>query len=171
MVEVLIADPESPESQLLLAALSARLQQITGSSGAASFQVSDVQVEGACFVIARQSDGQAVGCGALRPLEPGVAELKRMFAMPGSKGVGSTILGFLEHKACEFGYNQLWLETRKVNLHAVSFYQRHGYHPIASFGRYIGRTEAICLGKLLTLVPHRQEAKLQPTGSRINEAD
>lgn len=158
-MQVEVADPESPEAQQLLESLSATLQQITGSGGAASFDVSDVKVERACFVIARSSAGAAVGCGAIRPLEPGVAELKRMFALPGSKGAGKAVLEFLESKASEFGYGQVWLETRKVNERAVSFYLRHRYQAIASFGRYIGRPEAICLGKHL---PSLQTGAAEP---------
>src|SRR5689334_11723402 len=117
-VKVELADPESPEAQQLLAGLSQTLQQITGSSGAASFDVGDVRVEGACFAVGRSASGVAVACGALRPLGPGVAEIKRMFALPGSKGAGSAVLAFLEQKASQFGYGQVWLETRRVNLRA-----------------------------------------------------
>ncbi|MGM9486986.1 GNAT family N-acetyltransferase [Ideonella sp. YS5] len=146
---VSIADPASPEARQLLTALSSTLQQITGSDGKASFDVQDVQVDRACFAIARSADGTPVGCGALRPLEPGIAELKRMFAVPGSQSVGSTVLAFLELQAMNFGYREVWLETRKVNERAVAFYERHGYRPIPNFGRYVGRPEAICLGKAL----------------------
>ena len=170
MYQVALSDPESPEGRLLLVALSETLRQITGSSGAASFDVSDVKVERACFAIARSAGGDAVGCGAFRPLQPGVAELKRMFAMPGSNGAGSAVLAFLERKASEFGYGQVWLETRKVNARAVAFYERHGYRTIASFGRYVGRPEAVCLGKYLPssqtrvawLDPHRPDIRVQP---------
>ncbi len=86
-----------------------------------------------------------------------------MFAIPGSKGVGSSILAFLERRASEFGYGQLWLETRKVNQRAVSFYERHGYHPIANFGRYIGRPEAVCLGKFLPSAPTSEAQPQQPS--------
>ncbi len=149
MFWVEIADPQSPESQQLLADLSRTLERITGSSGTASFRVDDVQVDGACFAVVRTEAGLAVGCGALRPLEPGVAELKRMFAVPGFQGAGSAVLVFLEHKAAELGYAQMWLETRHVNTRAVAFYERHGYRPIAHFGRYVGRPEALCLAKAL----------------------
>jgi GNAT superfamily N-acetyltransferase len=111
--------------------------------------VSDVQVERACFAIARAADGTPVGCGAIRPLEPAVAELKRMFAMPGTRGVGSAVLAFLEQQASALGYRDLWLETRKVNARAVAFYERHGYRTIPNFGRYMGRPEAVCLAKAL----------------------
>ncbi|NHQ87706.1 GNAT family N-acetyltransferase [Iodobacter sp. HSC-16F04] len=152
-MKVELADPESPEAQQLLSSLSQTLQQITGSSGTASFDISDVKVEGACFAICRLSTGVPVACGALRPLQPGVAELKRMFAVPNSKSAGAAVLAFLEQMASEFGYGELWLETRRVNERAVSFYERHGYHPIPNFGRYTGRAEAICLGKRVSSVP------------------
>ncbi|STQ90831.1 GNAT family N-acetyltransferase [Iodobacter fluviatilis] len=152
-MKVELADPESSEAQQLLSSLSQTLQQITGSSGTASFYLSDVKVEGACFAICRLSTGVPVACGALRPLQPSVAELKRMFAMPGSKSAGSAVLAFLEQMASEFGYGEIWLETRRVNQRAVSFYERHGYRPIPNFGRYIGRAEAICLGKRLPFAP------------------
>jgi GNAT superfamily N-acetyltransferase len=174
--QVALADPESSEGRLLLVALSETLQQITGSSGTASFDVSDVKVERACFAIARSAGGAAVGCGALRPLQPGVAELKRMFAAPGSNGVGSAVLAFLERQASEFGYGQVWLETRKINERAVAFYGRHGYRTIASFGRYVGRPEALCLGKHLpSLQPPVAESQ-QPSypsvqGRRISPTE
>ncbi len=149
MHQVSTANPKSSDAQALLEALSCTLQQITGSSGKASFDPEDVLVEGACFAIARTPSGVAIGCGALRPLEPGVAELKRMFSASGQKGVGSSILEFLELKAVQLGYREVWLETRRVNQRAVAFYSRHAYNEIQSFGRYVGRPEAICLGKRL----------------------
>jgi GNAT superfamily N-acetyltransferase len=147
---VAAADPASHEAQQLLASLSATLQSITGSDGKASFDVSDVQVDRACFAIAWSVDGEPLGCGAIRPLEPAIAELTRMFAVPGSQGVGSAVLAFLEGQAMAFGYREVWLETRQVNLRAVAFYEWHGYQVIANFGRYVGRPEAVCLGKLLS---------------------
>ena len=149
-MKIELADPTSPESRQLLEALSQTLQRITGSSGTASFDVRDVQDERACFAVARLDTGEAVGCGALRPLAPGIAELKRMFAVPGSQGVGQVLLAFLEQQARAFGYEQLWLETRRVNERALRFYDRHGYVVIDNFGRYVGRPEAVCLGKRLT---------------------
>jgi RimJ/RimL family protein N-acetyltransferase len=165
--EVEASDPESPEGRQMLAALSRALEQITGSSGAASFEVADMRRDRACFAIARSPSGAAVGCGAIRPLHTGVAELKRMFAAQGSKEVGRTVLAFLERKASELGYRELWLETRKVNRRAVAFYERNGYRPIPSFGRYVGREDAVCLGKSLPTVSLESQAKL----SRLDDKE
>ncbi|GGD05448.1 hypothetical protein GCM10011335_05440 [Aureimonas glaciei] len=142
-------DPASPPSVALLAALSRALAALTGASGEASFDVGDVRGEGGLFVVARDAAGTPLGCGAYRRLEPGVAELKRMYAVPGNRGVGQALLDFLETRAREDGYAALWLETRRVNAHAVGFYRRHGYRPIDNYGRYVGRAETMCFAKSL----------------------
>lgn len=149
MIAVERASPHTPEAAEILAELSNTLTQITGSSGRASFDPADIDQERALFVLARDDSGQPVGCGALRPLETGIAEIKRMFAVPGSKGVGSAILGHLETAAKTLGYAEIWLETRQVNSRAIDFYRRHGYARIANFGQYADRPEAVCLAKTL----------------------
>jgi len=143
------ADPDSPESRELLRELGAALAALTGSDGTASFDAAEVRGERACFLLARDADGLAVACGALRPLADGVAELKRMYARSGS-GAGRFVLAALERQALAFGYTEAWLETRKVNGRAVGFYEKHGYLVIPNYGKYVGRAEAVCLGKTLT---------------------
>ena len=146
MFAIAPTDPDSPDARTLLTELGAALAGITGSDGSASFDAADVRGPRACFLVARAPDGSPAGCGALRPLADGVAELKRMYARPGS-GAGEHLLAALERHALAFGYRELWLETRRVNLRAIAFYERHGYRVIPNFGRYAGRAEAICLGK------------------------
>ncbi len=146
------ADPESAAARALLEALSDTLAAITGSSGRSSFDPADVRGPGARFVLAFDASGEAVGCGAYRPLQAGVAELKRMFARSRGRGIGRNLLAEVERSAAADGYRELWLETRRVNLAAVAFYRAHGYHEIANFGRYVGRPEAVCFGKTLVAV-------------------
>ncbi len=142
-------DPATPEASALIDALSETLASITGDSGKSSFDPDDVRGPMARFVIARTEEGHAVGCGAFRPLQTGVAEVKRMYARPGTKGVGLAVLSHLEQEAETLGYQQLWLETRLVNERAVAFYERHGYRRISNFGKYIGNAAAVCLAKSL----------------------
>jgi GNAT superfamily N-acetyltransferase len=150
MVRITREDPESPDARALIDGLSETLRAITGDSGRSSFDASDVRGASAMFVVARNAEGSAVGCGAFRPLQPGVAELKRMFALPQTRGVGRALLHHLEAEAVRLGYTALWLETRLVNKRAVAFYEAQGYVRIASFGAYVGREEAACFGKRLT---------------------
>jgi GNAT superfamily N-acetyltransferase len=148
-MRVIPVSPTHPDALPLLDALSDTLGAITGDSGRNSFDPADVTVPGAAFVVAYTPSGMPVGCGAYRPLSDGVAELKRMFARPDSKGVGSAILQHLEGLAAQHGYREVWLETRAVNVRAVSFYERNGYRPIPNFGKYVGRPEAVCFAKAL----------------------
>ena len=144
-------DPAGADALALVAELSAVLTTITGASGQASFDVSDVRTARACFAVARDLDGRALGCGALRPLADDsaddTAEIKRMFARPGTRGVGSAVLGFLEQEAARFGYARVRLSTRRVNERAVRFYERHGYRRIAGYGRYAGSDVSVCFEK------------------------
>jgi len=142
------ADPDSAEARALIGELDAALAAVCGDSGAGSFAATDVRGPGAVFLVAREAAGMALGCGALRPLAPGVAELKRMYARPGS-GAGPRLLAALEAQALAFGYRALWLSTRRINVKALAFYGRHGYLPIGPYGKYAGRAESVCLGKRL----------------------
>lgn len=143
------ADPDAPESRVLMDELSVALERMTGRSGAAGFRAQDVRGPRAVFVVARDASGAALGCGALRPLAVDVAEVKRMYARPGTRGVGSAVLRYLESAARAWGYAAVWLETGHVNARGIAFYERNGYARIPNFGRYAGRADAVCLGKAL----------------------
>lgn len=148
MIACAPADPACAAARGLIAELDAALLALCGDSGASSFDPVDVRGPGAIFLLAHDAAGHAVACGALRPLAPGVAELKRMYARPGS-GAGHVLLAALEAQALAFGYREIRLSTRRVNTRALSFYGRHGYATIEHYGRYVGRTESACLGKRL----------------------
>lgn len=149
MIDIASADPLSPDSQRLIGQLSAALTAITGSSGKGSFDIDDLQAERALWVLAYDEQGNAVGCGAIRPLSGQTAELKRLFATQAGFGVGSAVLCYLEEAASALGYQEIKLETRRVNRRAVSFYQKHGYAQTDNYGVYVGRTEAVCFVKRL----------------------
>ena len=149
-IDVRAEDPAGADALALVAELSAVLSAITGDSGQASFDVADVRGPRACFALARDAHGRALGCGALRLLEGDVAEVKRMFARPGTRGVGSAVLRFLEGEAARHGYLAVRLSTRLVNERAVGFYERHGYRGIPGYGRYAGSQVSACFEKLLT---------------------
>lgn len=148
-------DPAAPMASRLMQALNSELAAISGDSGASRFDLESVRQERALFVVALGESAQdaelGLGCGALRPLDahPGVAELKRMYARAGTRGVGSALLRHLELKALDLGYRELWLETRPANTRALAFYRRHGYQEIAKYGDYAQRPDSICLGKPL----------------------
>jgi GNAT superfamily N-acetyltransferase len=103
-------------------------------------------------MVARDAEGQLVGCGALRPLSAEIAEVKRMYARSQARGVGTAVLQALESYANENGYTTLWLETRRVNVQAVQFYLRRGYRPIANYGKYERNPAAVCFEKHISVI-------------------
>ena len=139
-------DPRDPDAVAVMARLSGALAEITGDGGTSSFDPSDVLMPRALFVVARTEEGAVIGCGAYRPLESDVAEIKRMYA---EQGCGAAILAALESAASADGYRRLSLSARRINARATAFYRRHGYGPIAAYGRYSDREESVCLGKSL----------------------
>lgn len=147
-------DATAAEAQALMNELNTRLAALSGDSGASHFDAA--ALAGGAFFVARDAAGHGIGCGAVRPFgaaHPGVAELKRMYARDGTRGVGAALLLALEQRAAALGYRALWLETRRINERALAFYRRHGYAEIAPFGHYAGRADAICLGKDIAAEP------------------
>src|SRR5947209_19233046 len=141
---------DSPEGARLRAAQRAELDARYGNDdhepGTAP-SAEDVPV----FVVARARTGGAVGCGGLRFLEPGVAEIKRMYVDPPSRGTGvaPAILRDLEARARRAGVRRLVLETGTLQPDAIRFYRREGYEPIANFGPYRGAVLSVCFARTL----------------------
>ncbi len=134
---------------MLLSELSTALVGITGCSGNSSFDLDDMTDSRSCFAVARDDNGIALGCGAIRPFDASTAEMKRVYARDKNSGVGKKIIQFLEQRAVELGYSKIILETRIVNKKAVSFYLRNGYTIIRNYGKYAGHEEAVCFEKIL----------------------
>lgn len=99
----------------------------------------------AVALLARDDDGTALGCGALRPLGDGVAEVKRMYVVPEARGrgVARAVLAGLEEAARERGWTTLRLETGPRQPEAVALYGSAGYRPIEAFGVYVGDPDAL----------------------------
>ncbi|PJJ53329.1 GNAT family N-acetyltransferase [Hymenobacter chitinivorans] len=149
-IQLDVSSPQAAEAQPLLDALSEQLGTRFGSDGRASFTEWHPADPRYIFLLARQQDGEAVGCGAVRPLADGVGEVKRMFAKYSRQGIGEAVLQQLEAEAKNAGYTELWLETRVANTEACRFYLKNGYQRRANYGQYIGRDNSACFGKLLT---------------------
>ena len=146
-MRIIETQPNTQDAINLMEELSKSLEFITSDSGKNSFNSNDVCVPRSLFVIAYNENGEAIGCGAIRPINEYVAEVKRMFAKIKAIGVGSEILQHLENQAQKLGYSALWVETRLINKRAVSFYEKKGYHRISNYGKYVNKPEAVCFEK------------------------
>jgi len=80
-------------------------------------------------------DGEPVACGGLRELEPGVAEIKRMFvtARARGRGHGRRLLGELETIAAQAGHRRIRLLTTEVLVEARALYASAGYAVTTQF--------------------------------------
>ncbi|MEV6810611.1 GNAT family N-acetyltransferase [Micromonospora sp. NPDC051296] len=101
------------------------------------------------FLVARNGDGTAVGCGGLRFLRSGTAEIKRMYVTPPARGTGvaTAILHALEKAARDAGVRTLLLETGTAQPDAMRFYEREGYRRIDNFGPYRAEPLSVCYAR------------------------
>jgi ribosomal protein S18 acetylase RimI-like enzyme len=79
--------------------------------------------------------GSVVGCGAMKTLEPGVAEIKRMWVDPSvrRRGIGRKLLAALEEHALAHGCHTVRLDTAAPLREAIGLYSRAGYTEIAPY--------------------------------------
>lgn len=98
----------------------------------------------AVVLLASDDDGTPLGCGALRPLDDGAVEVKRMYVVPAARGrrVGRAVLAGLEAAARERGWTTLRLETGPRQPEAVALYTGAGYRAIGPFGGYADDPDA-----------------------------
>jgi len=94
----------------------------------------DLVPPGGAF-LAVMVDGEAVACGALKGIEPGMASIKRMWVDPRFRGLGlgRRILLELEDQARELGFTVVRLETNGALAEAVRLYRSAGYREVEAF--------------------------------------
>jgi putative acetyltransferase len=154
-LQLVSADPHGPDAQRLLAELTSELAVIyadLGYDGTGGFALADLDEPRAVFVVAYAGD-RAVGCGALRPYDVDIAEVKRMYTVPPWRGhgVAAAVLAELERHARAFGYPTMRIETGDRQPGAIRLYERSGYRHIPPFGPYVAWNDSVCFEKPLAL--------------------
>lgn len=149
-VTVARADIRSPRALALIHALDAELLGRYPEPGANHFEVDAEEVapgRGAFLIAARA--GEAVGCGAVRRIEPGTGEIKRMYVSPAARGagVGRAVLAALEAEARALGLARLLLETGVRQPEAIALYERAGFSRTGPFGDYEDHPLSVFMGK------------------------
>lgn len=141
----------------LIQSLNAELTAQYPEPGATHFRLDaqEVAADKGAFLVGYLV-GEAVACGAIRCIDAGVAEVKRMYVVPAVRGRGFSraILTALEDSARQLGIRRLVLETGPRQLEALALYRRAGFVAIPRFGEYTHSELSLCMGKDLQQGTH-----------------
>jgi amino-acid N-acetyltransferase len=79
------------------------------------------------FAVAVDEAGEVIGCGALHVMWEDLGEVRTLAVRDDwlGRGVGHTLLGYLEAEARALGLHRLFCLTFEVD-----FFERHGFEPI-----------------------------------------
>lgn len=137
-------NPASSEMQKLIAELDEYLAALYPPESIHGLNFAAVQPESVTVLVAKFG-ADPVGCGTLRRLEPGFAEVKRMYVRPVARGcgVGRQLLSAIEAIAKQAHVHTLRLETGVHQPEAIRLYERAGFYPIPPFGDY--KPDPLCL--------------------------
>lgn len=104
-------------------------------------------------VFGARVNGELVGVGALRMLEPHHAELKSMHTLAESrgKGIGKAIVAHIEEFAKANGVKRISLETgtKEPFRPARDLYKSLGYEECEAFGEYVLSEDNTCMTKVI----------------------
>lgn len=87
------------------------------------------------LVLVVRDRGAPIGCGALKLLDGGIGEIKRMWVAPSFRGhgLGGRLLGELEAAAAVAGRTVTRLETNEQLEAALAMYRKRGYVEVEPF--------------------------------------
>ena len=150
MITIAKEDPRSPEVSRLLSAFVDEVKKRYDSPPAdvGVFDPELVSAPRSVFLVARR-DGNAVGCGALVPMDESAVEVKRMFVAKDERGHGiaTMILDELERLAREFDYDAMRLETGVKQPESIALYGKAGFYRIPNFAPFEKDSSAVCFEK------------------------
>jgi GNAT superfamily N-acetyltransferase len=151
-IEIRRVELQFPIAQALIRDLNAELTDRYPEEGANFFHLAEDEVaEGRGGFFVAYIDGTPIGCGAVRMIEPGVAEFKRMYVAPTARGqgVGRRIVETLEQESRRLGARRIVLETGPRQPEAIALYSRAGFTEIPLYGEYLDSQFSVCMAKEL----------------------
>lgn len=156
MMTVALEDPRAPDNAALVKALDALMVELYDADMCHLASVDELARAEVDFFVAREA-GEALGCGALRPTDEGVGEIKRMWTRPEARGrgVARALLSAIEARASERGFSALRLETGDKQEPAIALYRKCGF---IERGPYAGKSAAeahLFMEKFLTVEEKR----------------
>jgi len=81
-----------------------------------------------CILLAKDNGG-VIGCVALRPLEPKICEMKRLYVKPEFRGngIGKSLSARICDIGKEYGYEKMRLDTLETMKAALGLYESLGF--------------------------------------------
>jgi len=133
MIEVRHEAPDGPAARALWAEYMALVRDRLGDDFEPTEQIFASERDFGTWLVLHV-DGEAVACGGLRELEPGIGEIKRMFVTAAARrrGHGLRLLGELEAAARAEGHTRVRVYTTDVLVEARKLYSTAGYRLISS---------------------------------------
>lgn len=149
-VTLTVEAPTSPDARRLIRRLDSDLLARYPRTSVHGLNENDLADWQGVFLVARL-EGKAVACGAVKTLEPGTGELKRMFVEPEARrlGIGRRVLEALEDAAAGLGLTVLRLETGTLQPEAIRLYESVDYVRIPCFAEYADDPFSVCYEKQL----------------------
>lgn len=141
-------DPTADDVRAVLARHRDYAHEYTPREGIHVLGAEHLVEPGITFLSARR-DGEVVGVGALKELDPTHAEIKSMHTVESARGqgVGRALVEHLLTAAAERGYRRVSLETGNMAAFAPAraLYAAVGFVPCEPFGEYVGSATSTCM--------------------------
>jgi GNAT superfamily N-acetyltransferase len=149
-LELIPAAYDDPVAAALIEALQQVFEVRYGGRDATPVTPAEFAPPMGLFLVGRLA-GEPVACGGWRLVEPGLAEIKRMYVVDAQRGRGLSrvLLAAIEDTARAAGVTRLRLETGYAQPEAISLYETSGYRRIEKFGVYRDEPGSTCFGKTL----------------------
>lgn len=127
-------------------------KELAGRDGAEhGFYAQFNKIDALKYVVVAYDEKKAVSCGAIKPFEEGIMEVKRMYTLPEfrGKGIASVVLRELEQWTKELQMKKCVLETGIRQPEAIALYTKNGYSRIPNYGQYAGVENSVCFEKVV----------------------
>ena len=152
-MQVRLESPDQPDVLALIAQLDAYQRSLYPPESCHLLDLARLMQPEVLFAVARDAQGQALGCGAVVLQADGEAELKRMVVAAAARqqGVAAQVLALLQAEARQRGCRLLRLETGPYQSAALAFYGQQGFARCGRFGSYADDPLSVFMEKPLPL--------------------